>query len=54
MTITCKTCGKRFDEKGNKEEENVNFNYYDLINHTGLTQHHTYKIQGLNMELNVG
>ena len=24
------------------------------ITHTGLTQHHTYKIAGLNIELNIG
>ena len=51
--IICKTCGKQFKEKG-KEEDKVSFNFYEILNHTGLTQHHTYKIAGLNIELNVG
>jgi len=54
MTITCKTCGKQFKEKGDKEEMEIHFDFYELIKHTKEIQHHIYKIEGLKMELSVG
>lgn len=52
--ITCKTCSRRFDELSVNEIEIISFDFTKLIEHTKQTGHHTYKIQGLNMELNVG
>ena len=53
MTITCKKCGFKVEEKANLLTL-VSFEYIKLIEHTKQTRHHIYKIQGLNMELNVG
>jgi hypothetical protein len=51
--ITCKECGFKVEEKANVSAL-VSFEYIKLIDHTRNTGHHTYKIEGLNMELSVG
>jgi hypothetical protein len=53
MTITCKKCNFKIEERADVLKK-VSFEYIKLIEHTKQTGHHTYKIEGLNMELNVG
>ena len=52
MTLICKECGERIEERG--VIERVSFDYKKVIEHTKKTGHHLYKIAGLKMEINVG